>query len=116
MALSVKNDSPQPRWINYIVNGLPRRAFFRGYEERLIEGIDHPDQISNKRSKALRKAIELKPNSLSSALIKKGGGFVKNTSSEDRFEGFVSFISKKYTDIILIKSRNSDPISLNCLH
>jgi hypothetical protein len=112
MALSIKNDSSQPRWINYVVDGQPKRAFFNAFEERFIEELDNADQISSKRSQALRKAVELNPNSLNAALIQKKGGFVRNTSSEDRFEGFVSFINNKFTNLTLTKLRNSNPLSL----
>ena len=98
MAISIKNSTSQNRWINYTVNGVPKRAFFKAFEERIIQEIDSIDQLSDKRTKSLNDAILKNPNSLRAAIINKKGGFSQNTSNQDRFEGFVSFANNKFTN------------------
>jgi len=98
MALSIKNSTSQNRWINYTVNGVSKRAFFKAFEERIIQEINSVDQLADKRTKSLNDILLKNPNSLQSAIINVKGGFSQNTSDQDRFEGLVSFANNNFTN------------------
>jgi len=112
MALSVRNNTTQNRWINYTVNGVPKRAFFKAFEERIIQEISSIDQLADKRTKSLNEILLKNPNSLQAAIINKKGGFSQNTSDQDRFEGFVSFANNNFTNTFFRVNNTTQQINV----
>lgn len=86
MPLAIKNDKSQGRYIFFKVNGVMQKEWFEAFEERIIQNISTVDQLANKESAAKRKAIE-KAGPARAGLISSRGGFIKDITENDIFEG-----------------------------